>query len=459
MQVLNYAFTAKLAALGRHAGATTKYRVHKQAPSARCPRVSIILLDWACREKLHSLDWLERQDVPRHEYELIWIDLYDRVLPEALEHADTVVTLNQTGMYHKHVGYNVGLLLARGEIINICDSDAVFPEDFVRSIDMSFHNAATGRRRSLVLMHQELRTCQTYPESLNDASELKDRERWQWWDIVPNVGACMSVLRDDAIAFGGFDECPSYRGYLCGPYDLGWRMVNAGIPETWHDLSTVIWHFAHPNPSGSNGFVPSVRRLLEITYPHVDMHALTAVDHFSAGRVLPNRENAEIHAMRMARRQIGTEFESKYADLTGPGGFRRWQVSLLRLVLVMDLILTVVRRWTSPLWGRLVQSPAGGLIRRCRRLARVGLEAVGIRLNRPYQPGRRVPQLVFEGFHGHNIVYFQGSFFGLHQDEGAFDSGQASSASNCPYLRGPSIRAVKRQIRQALPQARNPHGR
>jgi hypothetical protein len=316
---LNHEFVSHLAALGRRASVPTKYRVHKRAESTASPKVSVVLLDWSCRESLHALDWLNQQDLPRQDYELIWIDLYDRVPDLALRRADVVVTLSQKGLYHKHVGYNVGLLLARGQIVTVCDSDAVFPRDFVRSIATSFHDSQTGRLRSQVLMHDELRTSQTYPQSLTDAEVLKDSAAWQWWEITPNVGACLSVPRDDAIRFGGFDECRSYRGYLCGPYDLGWRMVNAGIPEIWHDRSTVIWHFSHPDPVGVNGFTPTLRRLFEHSYPHVDLHALTAVEHFSAGRLLPNRENPEIHALRMARRSIGTAFEEKYANLRARG--------------------------------------------------------------------------------------------------------------------------------------------
>jgi len=38
---------------------------------------------------------------------------------------------------HNHEGYNIGLLLAQGELFCACDSDAVVPLEFVRSI---FHH-------------------------------------------------------------------------------------------------------------------------------------------------------------------------------------------------------------------------------------------------------------------------------------------------------------------------------
>lgn len=77
--------------------------VHKNA-SPSSPRLSIILLDWSCRERFTTLDWLLRQDVPKDQYELIWVEVYDRVVDEVMEKADVVITCNQQGMYHKHVG-------------------------------------------------------------------------------------------------------------------------------------------------------------------------------------------------------------------------------------------------------------------------------------------------------------------------------------------------------------------
>ncbi len=145
----------------------------------------------------------------------------------------------------------------------------------------------------------------------------------------------MSVRRVDAIRFGGFDEHPSFRGYLCGPYDLGWRLVNAGIPEIWHDERVTLWHFAHPEPNSPPG-VFSVKRWREITHPHLEYHALTAVEAFSTGRLLPLKENPEVHKLRMSLRQIGTRFEKRYARMTGPAGFSWWERLKLHLLLLWE---------------------------------------------------------------------------------------------------------------------------
>jgi hypothetical protein len=317
--------------------------VHKDSASASAsasalPRLSFILLDWGCRERFTTLDWLNKQDVPREQYELIWVELYDRVIDEVMEKADVVITCNQHGTYHKHLGYNVGLLKARGDLICVCDSDAVFPADFVRSVFRSFGLEKGAVAQPLVLMHYEWRTSLLYPDNLSDAATLKDTERWQWWPLIVNEGACVTTRREDAIRFGGFDEHPSYIGYLCGPYDLAWRLVNAGWPEIWHDSSVALWHFAHPDPIGTNGQKASLRQLMEKAHPHMQGHALKAVEAFSTGRFQPLLENPKIWAMRMKDRRIGSTLESGYSNLTGQGGFSSRQVRKLWFSLAREIL-------------------------------------------------------------------------------------------------------------------------
>src|SRR5215467_13438078 len=96
--------------------AGNRIRIHKRNTRKKLPKLSILLLDWSCRERFDPLDWLEQQDVPRESYELIWVELFDRVMPQVMDHADVVVTCHQRDPYHKHEGYNTGLLLAGGEL-------------------------------------------------------------------------------------------------------------------------------------------------------------------------------------------------------------------------------------------------------------------------------------------------------------------------------------------------------
>jgi hypothetical protein len=312
-----------------------RIRIHKQNKPEALPKVSIVLLDWSCRERFDPLDWLEKQNVPRDQYELIWVELFDRLVPEAMEHADVVVTCHQPPRYNKHEGYNVGLLLARSELFCVCDSDAVFPQEFVKSILDHFYGQEDVPRQS-VLFHYEARSSLRFP-GLKTAEQLKE-SNWLWWGLHPNVGACMTVRTADAFRFGGFDEDPAYAGYLCGPYELGWRLMNAGLPEVWHDQGTLLWHFAHPDPVGDNGILPSLRQVREIVYPHVDLHALHAVEALACGRTMPLQENSGVFSRRMMSRVFGTDFVARYAFNSTPQEFPKSAIRKMRRTNQLELL-------------------------------------------------------------------------------------------------------------------------
>ena len=426
--------------------------VHKNsAPHA--PRLSFILLDWGCRERFNTLDWLLKQDIPKDQYELIWVELYDRVVDEVMEKADVVITCNQRGAYHKHIGYNIGLLQAQGELVCVCDSDAVFPPGFVRSVFHSFRIEREEMAVPLVLMHYEWRTSLLYPDGLSDTMSLKDSARWQWWPLIVNEGACMTVRRSDAIRFGGFDEHPSYIGYLCGPYDLGWRLVNAGWPEIWHDESVALWHFAHPDPIGTNGQKASLKQLMEKAYPHIHGHALTAVEAFSMGRFQPLLENPKIWALRMQDRRIGSELECRYCNLTGQGGYSAWKVGLLWLSLFREIIGQYL---DDRLWKPIRrQIPALIGERAYAKLRAVYRDYIAVyRINHAVLA--EFPILLCS-FRDHNIVKVKDRFYAASHGIGNLDLTTDEGRSHPELLVSESYRALVKRVRivskdRALPQ-------
>ena len=422
--------------------------IHKNA-APPAPRLSIILLDWECRERFTTLDWLLRQDVAKDQYELIWVELYDRVMEEVMAKADVVINCNQRGTYHKHVGYNAGLLEARGSLVCVCDSDAVFPPDFVSSVFRAFQIGATPPV-PLVLMHYEWRTSLLYPDGLADTATLKDAARWKWWPLIVNEGACVTVRREDAIRFGGFDEHPSYIGYLCGPYDLAWRLVNAGWPEVWHDESVALWHFAHPDPIGTNGQKASLKQLLEKAYPHINGHALTAVEAFSTGRFQPLQENPRIWALRMQDRRIGSELETRYSSRTGQAGYTLWQKGLLWWSLATEILGQYLR-------DRLVK-PLRGLLRRYLPALLGERRYAAIRdAYREYHVVHRInhtahaemPTLLCS-YRGYNLVKVKDCFYAARHGIGDLDLSTEEGRAHPALLVSKNYRALIKQVQMAL---------
>jgi hypothetical protein len=238
------------------------------------PRVSIILIDWGVRESFHSVHYLNRQTAPRDAYELIWLEFYDHK-PRGLREMATrgpsggpaldkwvVLGFPHDCIFHKHRLYNVGLLLARGDICVICDSDAMFAPTFVDSILAAFAQAPRA-----VVHIDEVRNVspEYYPFNYPTIEDVLGAGCINWHgtttlgldnshDILhhANYGACMAARRKDLLAVGGADEHLDYLGYVCGPYELTFRLASYyGRPERWLP-GEYVYHTWHPNQGAGN---------------------------------------------------------------------------------------------------------------------------------------------------------------------------------------------------------------
>jgi len=242
--------------------------------TGRKPKVSVILLDWGVRESFHGVEYLNRQTAARGEYELIWIEFYDRQ-PEALRRLvdaggarspvlDKWIVLGYPDdyLFHKHRLYNIGLLAATGEVCVICDSDAIFLPTFIESLIRAFEEAPDA-----VVHIDEVRNNDRrfYPFHYPALEEIIGPGCINWRGTTTegvidtadrlhsaNYGACMAARRRDMLAVGGADEHLDYLGYVCGPYDLTFRLVNYhGRDERWL-RDEYVYHVWHPNQSGLN---------------------------------------------------------------------------------------------------------------------------------------------------------------------------------------------------------------
>lgn len=319
--------------------------------SLRAPKVSFVLLDWNCRESFHSLDYLAKQDAVRSDYEIIWIEYYDRI-PTALKQrlstsmvetrsgATVKKTSGATGKniapqidnwivmempnelyYHKHLMYNVGIAEARGEIIVICDSDAMFEPSFVRTVvDFFTANPDTALHIDEIRSHRR----DFYPFNSPSFQAVKGEGVINWhhgkttglWDTedplhTRNYGACLCAWRKDLIAIGGADEHLDYLGHVCGPYELTFRLVNFGRREVWHDTH-YIYHTWHPGSDGDFNYIgPSDGRNMSST-------ALAVRDD---GRVMPLKENA---AIRLERTGVEPDRNRRLQKLIDPDYLKIW---------------------------------------------------------------------------------------------------------------------------------------
>lgn len=281
--------------------------------SLKQPLVSIILLDWSVRESFHTLDYLNKQTVPREQYEIIWIEYYSRrpadiekkikeyeesVRPALL---DTWIVLDipDNTYYHKHLMYNMGIVSSKGKIITVMDSDAVVKSTFVESVIKSFEEDS-----NIVLHIDEVRNINRkyYPFNYPSVEEIMEEGCINWKDRTTfglidekdpihslNYGACMCALRKDLISIGGADEHMDYLGHICGPYEMTFRLVNAGKKEAWHQRE-FLYHTWHPGTDGKMNYLG----------PHDGFNmSATALKIRNSGRILPLDENSVIKEIRL----------------------------------------------------------------------------------------------------------------------------------------------------------------
>ena len=95
-------------------------------------KVSVILIDWGVRESFHSVHYLNKQELPRDQYEIIWLEYANREVGQLRKyHQDGlldeyIIMGNETPSYNKHRAWNEAVVAATGDIVVLCDSDVMF---------------------------------------------------------------------------------------------------------------------------------------------------------------------------------------------------------------------------------------------------------------------------------------------------------------------------------------------
>ena len=278
-------------------------RILKQSTKTH-PRLSLILLDWGVRESLHVLHYLKHQTIPREAFEVLLIEYYDTVSKPAenFESAiDTWVLLEMPSdcYYHKHLMYNVGTVLSKGEILMFADSDAMVRPTFVETVLKAFDHDP------LIVYHMdEFRNVRrdfypfNYPsfeEVVGDgcSNNVNGKTKGILDEIDPmharNYGACMCGWRKDIIGIGGADEDLTYLGHICGPYDMTFRLMNFGRRLVW-EADEYLYHTWHPGSDGVANYLG----------PHDGRNmSTTAFQALCSGRLRPLVENEVIRRLRV----------------------------------------------------------------------------------------------------------------------------------------------------------------
>ena len=276
------------------------------------PKISIVLLDWSCRESYHMLHYLNNQTISRDKYEIIWIEYFSRrakelddILRKNSEDGShpsidkwLILGIPEGTYYHKHLMYNIGVVHSGGEIVVICDSDTIVRPTFVESILNTIET-----NKDIVLHLDEVRTSSRkfYPFNYPSFDEIFMEGCINWENgktkglldkedslHTRNYGACFAALREDIVQIGGADEHIDFLGHICGPYDLTFRLANYGKTKTWHQ-SEFLFHTWHPGTDGVGNYLG----------PHDGKNmSTTSLETIRTGRLEPLLENSAIKNLR-----------------------------------------------------------------------------------------------------------------------------------------------------------------
>ncbi len=285
------------------------------------PKVSFVLLDWSCRDSFHSIGYLNEQTVPRDSYEILWIEYYSMIPRDIRSKLEKdrkrhpsldqwiVLHMPYNIYYHKHFMYNIGILASRGEIVCFTDSDAIYRPRFVESIIEAF-----SQKKGIVLHLDQVRnnSSKFHPFNYPSIEEITGEGCGNWLKGKPkglknpsdplhtrNYGACMCAFRKDLISIGGSDEHKDFLGHVCGPYDMTFRLVNAGRKEVWLE-NEYTYHVWHPGTGGYGEYIG----------PHDGGYiSSTALEARKTGRVYPLDENAVVKSIRLGLKKNFTDDE------------------------------------------------------------------------------------------------------------------------------------------------------
>ena len=289
-------------------------KIIKQSSRAS-PKISLILIDWSVRESFHLLYYLEKQTLHRERFEIIIVEYYSYIsnaIKKFETEVDTWILLEMPTecYYHKHLMYNVGISFSQGDVVVICDSDVMVKPSFLERIFAEF------KKKSHIILHlDQFRNNRkdlypfcypSFEEVLGDGCINHLNKKTVGLNLIKDVlhrrnyGACLCAKREDLINIGGADEHIDFVGYICGPYDLTFRLVNLGKQEIWHP-DEFLYHTWHPGEAGVNNYLG----------PHDGRHlSTTALESIHSSRIFPNVINRAIVALMNNKNLSNFQLES-----------------------------------------------------------------------------------------------------------------------------------------------------
>jgi len=207
------------------------------------PKISVVMVDGSFRENFHSIDFFGNQTFSKDEYELLWVEYYDKVNPYLAKKLSKyphfrIITLKRGGVYHSSYCFNAGICASRGELLVIPDADQVVESDFLEIV-CKVHQ--TNDKLAMYIYRYD------EPERMHiqGVSIEHLRKVCFLWN-TENYGGCLTVRKKWLLKINGYEQHSIFgTGDHANGRDVYTRLKNLGLHVMWHP-KLKLYHPRHP---------------------------------------------------------------------------------------------------------------------------------------------------------------------------------------------------------------------
>jgi len=200
------------------------------------------MVDGGFRERIFGVEYLTRQDFPQKEYEILWVDFYNKPHSQLKNYPLVkVIILDKQGLYHSSYCFNEGIKKAKGELLVIPDADVMVEEDFLSTV----YEEHRKNQQLVLYFHrliQEEKSFKSDDLSFNYIQESCPRVI----SNPENYGGCLTVRKKWLEEIGGYELHKAFAsGAHANGKDVYTRLKNLGLGIKWHP-SKFLYHPWHP---------------------------------------------------------------------------------------------------------------------------------------------------------------------------------------------------------------------
>lgn len=204
-------------------------------------KISVVMVDGEFRENTYGAEFFSQQDFPEAEYEVFWVEYYQKVPENVKKHNKvTVITLDhpKTKEYHSSYCFNAGIKAASGELIVIPDADQIVAPNFLSQ---------------LWQLHEKNEDLVVYPYRYDEVEDNK-LQNISFQELNNkcmlrnplNYGGCLSVRKKWLLKINGYEQHDFFStGFHANGLDVYTRFKNLGLAIMWAP-HIKLYHPWHP---------------------------------------------------------------------------------------------------------------------------------------------------------------------------------------------------------------------